>query len=184
MSTSDGIRVDMREFDAFARRLDTSGGDIVAVAAWCKTIGIDFGAMVEFARRRDTVIEEMIVAGLDPFRAAPRRLASLTVDTFTDGLRRIKRCLYDGLRSRLLTWDGEAAGYVTAWGVRVKTPELLSDAMMNRLRALRAAPGGAMCRRPIHRPTSLANLRPEPNLISVMDGFVDPDPDFAAARSF
>ena len=191
-------------FDAFARRLDAAEGDVGAVAAWCAGLGLDFGALVELARRRDLVAEEMAVAGLDPFRAPERRLAALAAEDFTEGLCRFKRCLYDGLRGRLLRRADdhpEGPGYVSALGVRVRAPPRLSAARAGRLRARRVTGPGAP---PVWRPrwvvTDAVRLRPadarpedrgppllysaEAGLVSVLDGYVDPDLDFDGPRAF
>lgn len=191
-------------FDAFAARLDASQGDVGAVAAWCEGAGLSYDALVELARARDTVAEEMVAAGLDPFRAPERRLAALPADGFTEGLRRFKRCLYDGLRGRLLRLDDRGAGgpgYYTSQGVRVKTPPLLSDAMAARLRALRVThPAAPPTWRPRWLLTDVVRLRPaekrpedkappllyapEAGLVSVLDGFVAPDLDLDGPRLF
>lgn len=191
-------------FDAFALRLDASQGDVGAVAAWCEEVGLNFEALVDVARRRETALEEMVVAGLNPFRAPERRLAALPADGFTDGLRRLKRCLYDGLRARLLRYAGdhpEGPGYFTAQGLRVRTPDFLSDAMADRLRALRVTHSAAPA---VWRPrwvlTEVVRLLPakqrpedrappllyaaETSLVSVLDGYVDPDLDFDGPRAF
>jgi hypothetical protein len=190
-------------FDAFMRRLDSAQGDIAGVADWCEGIGLDFDALIDLARRRDQVIEEMIGAGLDPFRDASERLSTLTVERFVPGLSAFKRCLYDGLRTRLVRWRAthpEGAGYYTLQGGRVKTPDFLSDAMANRLRALRGARVAATDWKPLWLLTDTIRMKPAPqraedfappllyvaetNLVSILDGFVDPDIDFTAPRTF
>jgi hypothetical protein len=190
-------------YDAFAHRIDASQCDVAAVAAWCGDVGLSFDSMLEVARRREVVIEEMIVAGLDPFRAAGRRLAALPVDEFTEGLRAVKRCLYAGLRAQLLRWTPDhpaGAAYVSPQGLRVRTPGLFTDAMASRLKALHVTRGPADELRPRWILTDQIRLMPAPqregdasqpllyvadtNLVSVLDGYVDPDPEFDAARTF
>jgi len=190
-------------FDAFAHRLDASQGDVGAVAGWCADVGLSFEAMLDVARKRETVVEEMIVAGLNPFRAADRRLATLPIEEFTEGICALKRCLYDGLRARLLRWDPahpEGASYVSPQGLRVRTPGLFTDAMASRLKALHVTQGPADALRPRWILTDQIRLMPAPkreedagppllyvadtNLVSVLDGYVDPDPEFGAARAF
>lgn len=184
-------------FDAFAARLE----DVAGAARWCAESGLSFDTLSRVARARDQVAEEMVVAGLDPFRGAARRLAARPLEDFTEGLARFKRCLYDGLRCRALRYEpGHPAGpsYVTAQGLRVRVPDLLTDAMSARLRALDVASPG------LEKPRWLvtdqvvletAPMRPEErappllyalaaNLVSVLDGYVDVDPEFAAPRTF
>jgi hypothetical protein len=191
-------------FDAFARRLDAAQGDLGATATWCGSVGLSFDTLVDIARRREMTIEEMVVAGLNPYRADDRRLSTLPADTFTDGLIRLKRCLYDGLRGRLLRYEPDhpsGPGYVTKQGLRVRVPDLLTDATASRLRALGVTrPGDRLAQRPRWILTDQVRLVPAPKteatrsppllyiteagLVSVLDGFVAPDPEFDAPRSF
>jgi hypothetical protein len=192
-------------FDAFARRADAARGDTRAVAEWCAVAGLSFDSLLEVARRREHVLEEMVVAGLDPYRADARRLYALPAEAFTDGLARFKRCLYDGYRARLLRYapdHPDGPGYTTAQGLRVRVPELLTDAAAARLRALGVAKPGAgrKAARPRWVLTDQVRLVSAPpqgddkkppllyaaaaNLVSVLDGYVDVDPEFDAPRAF
>ena len=185
--------------DAFARRLDGAQGDLAEVAAWCRGVGLRLEALLDLTRRRETAAEEAIIAGLNPFRNPSRRLSNLPAEAFTDGLVRFKRCLYDGLRGRLLRYDPDAPGgpgYVTRQGLRVKAPELLTDAQASRLRAL------GVTRAPPEPPrwilTDAIRIHPAPkaekdrvspllytlaaNLVSVLDGYVEVDPEFDGPR--
>jgi hypothetical protein len=187
-------------FAEFARRVDACGGDLGSVAAWCAEVGLAFDALVELGRRRDALAEEMVAAGLSPFRAADRQLARLPLEAFGEGLRRFKRCLYDGLRCRLLRRDRDQGAFFTAQGLRVAVPPLLAEATALRLRAIRvtAPPAGAWQARWVL--TDRVRLTPAPRregdaadpllyvaeagLVSVLDGFVDPDLEFAEPRMF
>jgi hypothetical protein len=190
-------------FDAFARRIDASQGDIAAVAGWCAEVDLDFEAMLDAARRRESIIEEMMVAGLNPFRAADKQLTALPANRFTEGVCALKKCLYAGLGARLLRWDAdhpEGATYVSMQGLRVQTPDLFTDAMASRLKALHVTRGPTDALRPHWILTDQIRLMPAPkraedvgypllyvattNLVSVLDGYVDPDPEFGAARTF
>ena len=191
-------------FDAFALRIDASQGDVAAVADWCAGVGLSFEAMLGVAGKRESIIEEMIVAGLNPFRAADRRLAALGVDEFTEGVCALKQCLYAGLGGRLLRWDPghpEGPAYVSPHsGLRVRTPGLFTDAMASRLKALHVTQGPAEALRPRWIVTDQIRLVPAPkregdagqpllyvaetNLVSVLDGYIDLDPDFGGVRTF
>ena len=184
-------------FDAFARRLDGAGGAPGPVAAWCREAGLSYDGLLKLARAREGVLEEMVVAGLDPFRASDRRLAALPAEAFTDGVARLKRCLYDGLRARLLRLDPAAACYRTRQGLRVKAPDLLADAAASRLRALGVARRDARPRWLLTDVVRLAALPPQEgekappilyaaaaNLVSVLDGYVDVDPELDGPRAF
>jgi len=179
-------------FDAFLNQFDRG---FAAAVEWCAAAELNFEALVALAQRREAILEELILAGLDPVRGASRRLAVLPIAEFTEGLRAFKRCLYDGLRARLLRADG--AGYVTLQGLRVKAPELLTDALASRLRELGVT---SEPWRPIWLVTDQVRLGPAPrresdvappllytmsaNLVCVLDGFVNPDLAFGSPREF
>jgi HrpA-like RNA helicase len=189
-------------FDEFARRLDESQGDVAAVAAWCAEVELNYDTLLEIARHRETIIEEAVVAGLNPFRLSERRLGAAPLEEFVDRLTRLKRCLYDGLRVRLLRYDEKHAdgpGYCTEAGLRVKIPDLFTDGMLRRLDALFGSPTERPARpkwlltdriglkgvpmRPEEKSPQML-YTPEANLVSVLDGFVYPDPDFVRPRSW
>ena len=190
-------------FDAFALRIDASQGDVAAVTDWCTSVGLSFEAMLGVAIKREAIIEEMIVAGLNPYHAADRRLATLSIDEFTEGVCDLKQCLYAGLSTRLLRWDPghpEGPAYISPQGLRVRTPGLFTDAMASRLKALHVTQGPAEALRPRWIITDQIRLMPAPprsgdtgqpllyvadtNLVSVLDGYIDPDPNFGSVRAF
>ena len=188
-------------FDAFAARADAARGDAAAVAAWCREVGLGYAAMLELSARRDLILNEVVLAGLNPYRG--RRLAALPADDFVAGLAAFKRCLYDGLRCRLLARD-DGVNYTSRQGLRVRVPPLLSDAAAARLRALQGADPTSSAQSPAlsdaARPRwavadafRLAPVAPrkgepappllygvEAGLVCYLDGYVDPDPDFDA----
>ena len=186
-------------FDAFAGRL---AADAAAAAAWCAEVDLSFEAMLELARRREAVTEEMMVAGLNPFRGADRRLAGLPAAEFTAGLLNLKRCLFAGLGggAGLLRWDPGEGSYVSPQGLRVQTPGLFTDAMASRLRALHVTQGPAAPPRPQWLLTDQIRLAQAPKreedagppllyvaetgLVSVLDGYLEPDADFNAPRQY
>jgi hypothetical protein len=171
---------------------------VLAAAAWCAELTLSFPKLLEVARKRDAICDEMIVAGLNPYRAADRRLARLPAAEFTAGICRVKRCLYDGLRATLLRYDDAAAAYVSQQGDRVKVPALFSEPLAARLRALGVtAPGQPKPRWLLTDRLVLkaAPRRPEDagdpllyvitaGLVAVLDGYVAVDPDFGGPREF
>jgi len=187
-------------FDAFAARLDAEKGKIAAVAAWCNEVGMNFKNLLKVSEKRDMIFEELITAGLNPHHASKRRLAALPAAEFVDGVRRFKRCMYDGLRMKILKYDPLASAYVTSQGVHVRAPPLFSDQMAARLRTLQVTPSGSATWRPQWILTDQVVLkaiaaRPEDpgnpllysihtNLVSVLDGFVSVDSDFSDPREF
>lgn len=186
-------------FDAFVHKLDTSE-DVASTSKWCASVELNFDALVEVARKREFIIEDMITAGLDPFRLSDRRIAALPIEEFTAGLRSIKQCLFEGLRCNLLKYDPEKLSYITSQGLKVKCPALFTDATASKLKALHITTGPVDALRPKWIITDKLRLLPvakhagesdaqllyfsNTTLVSVLDGYVNPDPDFITARSF
>jgi hypothetical protein len=188
-------------FDAFCSFLDKSRSDLGAVVAWCTSMDLNFKKLMAVAERRDECFGEIIAAGLNPYHAPGRRLATLPAAEFTEGVRRFKRCMYDGLRAKLLRYDESLSAYITCQGLHVRAPPLFSEPMAARLKALHVTQQAVP---PSWRPRwlitdqvvlKLIPKRPEDagnpilygvhaNLVSVMDGFVDVDPDFGDPREF
>lgn len=190
-------------FDAFAARLEGAEENLKGVADWAEGLGLNFTALVELARRREEVLTALVAAGLDPFRQDARRLAAAPLEEFTERAARLKRCLYEGLRGRLLRWEPEGSagpGYYTKQGVRVRAPPLLSEVTLDRVRALEgesSVPAGWRPRWVVTDRVQFAPARPRPGekeppllyevragRVSVLDGAVDPDPDFDEPRAF
>jgi hypothetical protein len=191
-------------FDMFMRKLDGARGDSVAVSQWCKDLGLNFNGLIDLAQRRDAVLGEMVAAGLNPYKNAHRRMAVLSVNEFTDGVCRIKRCLYDGMRARILEWKGEhpsGPGYYSLQGLKVKTPDMFTDEHASRLAALGVLRAGAqlsahpqwiltdkirMALVPMSPGDNAQSLMyyASVNRVSVLDGYVDPDVGFTSPREF
>ena len=189
-------------FDAFANRLAKSHSDFAALSQWCNDVGLKFDALFEMIERRDTIIDEVIAAGMDPFRLYEKRLSTSTIDNFTERIVNIKYCLYEGLKMKLLQYDEahpDGPSYVTLNGLKIKTPELLSDAMVSRLQAMRITDPTNKIWRPKWLITDSIQLRQqtqkqsensaqliynlEAGNISILDGFVYPDINFNMART-
>lgn len=190
-------------FDAFMTQINNSQGNIEFVYNWCTEIDLNFDIMLEITYRRESIIENMIVAGINPFRASARRLSILSIDEFAEGVRSVKQCLYSGLRNQVLKWTPDhplGASYISAQGLRVQTPKLFTDAMASRLKALHITQGPCDDMRPQWILTDKIRLLPAPkrdedagppllyvadtNLVSILDGYVTPDMDFNSTRSY
>ena len=192
-------------FDAFIARLNTD--DLSKVAEWCIKCNLSFNQLIELSKRRELVADEIAAAGMDPFFESGARLSTVSIEDFTATLRRLKRCIFDGLRQNLLRFDEKnviGPGYVTATGglgasanLRVRCPPLFTDAMADRLTDMRVA-GSPL--RPQWIVTDHLRLIPalkkpeemsapllytvDANLVCVLDGYVDPDPDIGLPREF
>lgn len=127
-------------FDAFAAQAEKAPDrPLPHLVDWCLGRGLSPEAMLALASRRSLIIEELALAGLNPYRLPDQRLSRLGARDFTDGLTRFKRCIYAGHRARLLRFDPEKENYYTERGVRVRAPGLLAPSLLSRLRAMGAA---------------------------------------------
>ena len=182
-------------YDAFLAQVALTEGDLGAVDSWCRGLGLRMSALLELAGTRERLADEMVAAGLDPFRAAGARLAAVAAEEFTPALCRLKRCLFDGLQMNLLRFAPDhpaGPGYVTHHhrpSLRVRCPVLYTDAMADRLADMRVAGAGDRPRwivtdqvRLVAAPKSGAEPAPvmysvEANHVCVLDGYVTFDPD-------
>lgn len=187
-------------FDAFFNKIDASDGNINIVVQWCKDVGLKFDSLMEVVYKRESIIEEMIVAGLNPFRAWESKLSKRTIDTFTEGVRAFKRCIYDGLYMKILKYNKKTSTYVTPQGMHVRTPNIFSDAMISRLNAMNATRSHNLdMLKPkfictdTYKLNQMQGTNPDgspmflytvdANLISVMDGYVTPDTTLMNVRT-
>ena len=164
-------------FEGFVRALRDRPGPS-ALADWCLENGLDYEKTVAATARRERFVAEALAAGLNPFWGHERRLAAAaSAEDFRGAVRRLKRCLHAGLRSRLLTYDPAANEYRGRHGERVGVPPAYTDAALARPGgprdkprrlvtdrvAIRKAPGGEGAPPPLL-------YRLAPGLVSVIDG--------------
>lgn len=180
-------------FDSFAAALDAG---LPAAQAHCAAHGLSLEALLALAAKRDELADGLIALGLNPVWGEPRRLATASADEFDTRITALKRCLHDGLRARLLTWDDDAGVYCSPRGVRVRAPALLQGKTTTRLRALGLLAEDAPARarwlvtselqlKPADAPSGGTTQRPllwniVAGRVSVLDGYVAVDEDFAA----
>ena len=180
-------------FEAFIAQLDNSDGNIVALGEWCAGLGLNMDALIEVASHRETIIEEALVAGLDPFWGENYRIHKSTIETFTGTAMRIKRCLYDGLRSNLLKYDEKSNTYRMRFGLEVEVPAAFTDKEISKLMSI----GIEGIRKPQYILTDKIEVklgkksatgktpimyRLKTSLVSVLDGFINVDADFLSPR--
>jgi HrpA-like RNA helicase len=183
----------------FMEELDRIGGKLEKNAEFAKKTQVylekwskdkfRLRGMYNIVDRRDEVIEDMLTLGLDPYYnsygvgGGGFNLVNLLRRNFAEGMeeiRKIKKCLYEGYRMNLCTWNEKVNGYVNSKNlvVGLQTPLL---------RPLRV---GESAKKIQIRPKNIlvSNLMLMPMMdvysfvggdVSVMDGFVDVDLAFA-----
>ena len=181
-------------FEGFRKAVERLGPNLVALDEWCERHSLALPAMLQIVRHRDSVLEDLLRAGLNPFWGGTVRLVLAAADEFVPTVIRLKRCFYEAFRLNLLTYDAKASVYRTRHGLRVRVPAPFGDLATRRLRGL----GVVHFERPLHlvapqvsiRPVRAGRGRPAPllwqleaPLVSVLDGYVEPDPCFLTART-
>jgi hypothetical protein len=152
------------------------------------------------ATAREELAEELAAAGLNPSRLDSARLAAAPVAEFTPALRRLKRCLFDGLQANLMRLAPDGVGYIQhaqSPPLRARAPPQFTDAAADRLAALNVAVSMQRPRWLVTDGLRLVAARKNPvesaaalmygvelGLMSVLDGYVDFDPDALLPRSF
>jgi hypothetical protein len=179
--------------EAFIAQLNGSGGNIGALGEWCANLGLSVEALIDVVTYRETIIEEALIAGLDPFWGGNYRIHASTIETFTSTVMRIKRCLYDGLRSNLLKYDEKSNTYRMRFGLEVEVPAAFTDKEISKLMLI----GIEGVRKPQYILTDKIEIklnkrsatgktpiiyRLKTSLISVLDGFVNVDADYLSPR--
>lgn len=189
---SDDFIEHMMVLDLIMRRIEGSGGDFGRVVQWCTLVGLDASKMTKMLARREEIFEDVLVAGLDPFAHDDLRLSKADKDQFMPRIVALKRCIYDGCRTRLLRHAVEGTTsarkfsneYVDRFGLKIKIPPLISERESMEI--------------PYSKPTFVVTSAfefeakqplhagdPKPLLysikarkVSVMDGYVDVDVSF------
>jgi hypothetical protein len=183
----------MMVFEAFIGQLDASGGDVMAVGEWCEERGLSMEKLIEVASARETIINEVLVAGLNPFWGDNHRLWKITIDLFTGIVMKLKRSMYDGLRANLLKYDEKNNVYRTRFGLEVEVPPAFTDKEISKLLAI----GVEGMRKPTYILTDRVNVKLgkkqasgktpimyklKTTMVSVLDGFISVDTEFLAPR--
>jgi HrpA-like RNA helicase len=186
-------------FEAWAARLSPADpaadpADPAAAAdAWAEGRGLSANSFAALAEARATIAEGLMLAGLDPYHDEDRRLALQPIAAFADAVRRLKRCIYDGLRQRLLRFDEERNVYYTVSGVATSIGGILGPKPAQHLVALQRDAHAEPWRPPRwivtdrlvldqERENGVAQLRWRVNVgrLCALDGYVAVDPDFDA----
>jgi len=122
-------------FEAYRVRVEAEvgvgpkGGAFAALSAWCEERNLDPESMLDLASLRESALEEMVAASLNPFWGVEHRLFETPGDRFLRQVQRLKRCLYDAYRLNALVWDAKISEYVNRFGLAVAAdPPLESGA--------------------------------------------------------
>lgn len=121
-------------FESFRAALDDGGME--RAHEWCDAVGLNYDALVMLQRRRETIFEESLMAGLEPFHGGDWCLLHRSASTFMVQVRALKRCLHDALAANRLVYDGRAGHYTTRQGRAVPVPGIFGARASDDLRGL------------------------------------------------
>jgi hypothetical protein len=185
-------------YDAFSQAVMFSDTDPIAIYSWCSNLGLNFETMISLTKRRTSIIEEMILAGLNPYRNDDMRIRQSNINNFSSILISLKKCIYAGLKNNLLTYIDD--GYISKQGIKLKSPAFLSDNMISKLNYLGLLSDGSILNKPKYLVTDNMKLgishKPESDITqftsyvvnmgfySVIDGYVNPDIEIEWPRIF
>lgn len=189
----------MLVLEAFLEHLAADGG-----REWCAATNLSFEALVAAVGRREEIVGDLLAAGFDPYSGAEKRLADADPETFLPRLTAIKRCLFEGLRPLLLTYDDRDNVYRGRCAdTPVLVPPLFLDSAFDRLRTLGAASVQSKPRWVVTDALKLKTVKPpkggakpkesgaapilyrvRAGMVSVLDDFVAFDSTLAGPRVF
>jgi hypothetical protein len=103
-----------------------------ALEKWCEEKRVLFSGIIGFMKYRDDLFEQMIMAGLNPFKYKNNSIMNVDEKDFMNTVTKIKYCIYDGFRLNTLTFVPETNSYISNRGIRVEIPSMFADNEKNR----------------------------------------------------
>ena len=93
---------------------------------WCDQMGLHFDNCINNAIRRDDIIEEMYIAGLNPFRLSKNKLILKLIkkEQKKNYIINIKKCIYDAYQNNLLKYNVTNDAYYTNQNIKVKVSNM------------------------------------------------------------
>ncbi len=161
-------------FNKIMKKISSSQGELRDITKWFKDNGLKFDNIIEVLKKRDSIIEEMISVGLNPFKNEEQNLHTCDIDKIIQ----IKQCLYNGFRNKLLIFDKKDYCYKTNLGLKVKVSQTINN-MQNKPKYIltdqiiltssnKQNPDKQM----------LLQYVAKCNLISILDGYIGIDESF------
>jgi len=113
-------------FNAFTNTIKITK-DIKMVIEWCDLHSINYTTMRTIFDNRDNKINDLISNGIDIFYNVDKSLYNQSEDNYMNTIINIKKCLYEGLRYNLLTYDNINMCYKSLNGLTVSIESVLLD---------------------------------------------------------
>jgi HrpA-like RNA helicase len=175
-------------FDAYSKIVTKFDGNIELISNWCAENGLNFDGLLSISNYRAQMIEDMVVAGLNPYNNAELSLSNTNMQEFVTRIQSIKQCIFDGMRRMLLRYDSAEACYISRYDLKVKMNSY-TEKMIKKMKSA-GFPNEVYIPKwcltdklSLVVPRSKSDVTPliyviEANLISVLDGYVFPDVEF------
>lgn len=156
---------------------------IMSLTNWCNQHGLKAEMCIELIRVRDTIIEQMIMSGLDVFSREEYSVMQVPESGFMNSITKLKYCIHDGYKNNILTLRDGA--YRTKNGLVVAAPALFrADEIAT---AEKQSSGFIADMKPsfvlyknlkakYNKKTGIFDVIPM--CVSMMDGYVSTDPSF------
>jgi HrpA-like RNA helicase len=165
------------------KRVAVETPDRTKIAAWCRSVGVNYSSLLIVLRDRDDLIQQSLGASIAVFSMEKHAIAR-TIESdmakFSDTVARIKYCIYDGFRRNAMTLR---TGRYYANGLEVQTPKIYGQDVAGVFRYT----ADTLPRTLLYSKISIRpNLRDpagayvvSADRVSQMDGYVAVDAEFA-----
>lgn len=97
---------------------------------WCKTMGVEFKSLIFALVKRNEIIDDFYLAGIDPFKNEQFKIKKIlsnlknakreNIPLLLNTIKSIKRCIYGGFFNNLLTLNPNDNAYYNNQSLRVK----------------------------------------------------------------
>jgi HrpA-like RNA helicase len=163
------------------------------VKNWCMEHGLVYDGFLYIIESRDNIIASFIQSiGLDPFwngAGIPRHQYSLrkffqtNVFMGLEEIRKLKRCIYEGFKLNMATWDGERKAYILdGCHEKIKVSSDVIKPIPPHETFAQTQPKKIIVRDIILRQNKFNKMyQYETDRVSVMDGYIDVDETFVVS---
>ncbi len=157
------------------------------ITEWCQKKCLNFGTLSTIYDIRERIIDDLLSEGIDIFYNNSHRLIDQPIDLFIPTIINIKKCLYEGLKCNLITYDFNKKTYKTLQGLHIDIENsILSTQLQNKLRSFKVLSGDVQPKFILTDGIILSSIQGNDtimyklntNYISILDGFVYPDITF------
>jgi HrpA-like RNA helicase len=164
--------------------------NLADIEKWCVTNKVKYDDMMKMTERRDDIINDLLIVGINPFWVGKYELSAKTPDDLCfETIRRYKKCLYDGFRLNVLKYNNKKEEYEDRHGVVVKvfplfdknTREVVKKMGFKSPKSKYMITNGIILKKPSLKEDNM-QYTISCGLISSMDGYIGVDEEFLGVR--